>query len=136
MRKKIAARLRAVRGEMPQASFAARIGLSQTAWHRYETGKNEMSYAQLHRLCVEFGVSLDWLFGLGGDGAKPPAAAPARRGSGPCRECARLWALVDKQSAALAECASALARNFAAGGGAPASAVMRAAEKGSGYGQK
>jgi len=115
--KKIAARLRLVRGDMPQAAFAARLGMSQTAWHRYETGKNEMSYDQLCRLCIEFGVSLDWLFGLG-EGALP-SSAPAGRDTAACRECGRLRRLVEKQASALADCASALARKVS-GVGLPA----------------
>lgn len=44
-----------------QADFAARIGLTQTAYSMLETGKRTLSAKHVKLLCAEFGISEQWL---------------------------------------------------------------------------
>ena len=62
--KKIILRLKELRGEEPQAKFAASLELPQQTYSRYESGKSEPPLALLKDIALKFGVSADWLLGL------------------------------------------------------------------------
>ena len=57
-------RLKELRGEESQAKFAARLGLPQQTYYRYESGKSEPPLSLLRNISLKFGVSADWLLGL------------------------------------------------------------------------
>ena len=59
-------RLRALRldSDLTQAELAAKIGISQKQYGRYETGVNELPLRYLTALCRALGVSSDYLLGL------------------------------------------------------------------------
>lgn len=61
---KIVLRLKELRGEEPQAKFAAKLELPQQTYSRYESGKSEPPLALLKDIALRFGVSADWLLGL------------------------------------------------------------------------
>lgn len=49
---------------LTQAKAAERIGIDQRQWNRYENGRNELPIRYLKAICMEYGVSADWLLGL------------------------------------------------------------------------
>lgn len=111
---RLAEGLKQIRGSMSQAKFSLQIGVKQTTYSSWETGRKEPSLGTLAGIAKHFGVSTDWLLGLsdsrtGGGVQTPPRAEPS-----PSRdaEVARLWALVESQQRTI----EALAR----GGVAPA----------------
>lgn len=57
-------RLKALRGKESQASFAARLGLSQVVYGRYELNQREPNLDVLYRIGITLSVSADWLLGL------------------------------------------------------------------------
>ena len=57
-------RLKEVRNSLSQNEFAKTLGIPQTSYSRYESGKNEPDYELLVAICRTFGVSADWLLGL------------------------------------------------------------------------
>lgn len=63
----LAQRLRLLRGEVPQAEFAARVGIHKSSWGRYERGVGEPTGSDLARICAVCGVTPLWL--LCGEGA-------------------------------------------------------------------
>lgn len=63
----LAQRLRLLRGEVPQAEFAAKVGIHKSSWGRYERGVGEPTATDLARLCGVCGVNPLWL--LCGEGA-------------------------------------------------------------------
>lgn len=72
---KVILRLKELRGEEPQAKFAASLELPQQTYSRYESGKSEPPLALLKRIALRFGVSADWLLGLAdGNGASVTAS--------------------------------------------------------------
>lgn len=60
-------RLRLLRGEMPQAEFAAKVGIHKSSWGRYERGVGEPAASDLARLCAVCGVTPAWLLYGQGD---------------------------------------------------------------------
>ena len=50
-----------------QEDFAARIGLTQTAYSMLETGKRTISPKHIKLICAEFGISELWLTTGAGD---------------------------------------------------------------------
>lgn len=60
-------RLRLLRGEMPQAEFAAKVGIHKSSWGRYERGVGEPAASDLARLCAVCGVTPFWLLYGQGD---------------------------------------------------------------------
>lgn len=68
-------RLRLLRGEMPQAEFAARVGIHKSSWGRYERGVGEPTASDLARMCAVCAVSPLWL--LCGEGEMRPASSAA-----------------------------------------------------------
>ncbi len=54
-----------------QQEVAAAIGTSQTMYARYERGANELPIRHLISLCRFYGVSADFLLGIGEE--EPPA---------------------------------------------------------------
>ena len=57
-------RLRAIRGNKSQASFAKELGLSQVVYGRYELNQREPNLETLCHIGLALGVSADWLLGL------------------------------------------------------------------------
>lgn len=59
-------RLRQLREDhdLKQEDVAKHLGIQQTVYSRYETGKNDMKPFQIIELCKFYNVSADWLFGL------------------------------------------------------------------------
>ena len=47
-----------------QREIAEYLGINQTVYSRYETGKNDMKPHQIIALCEYYKVSADYLFGL------------------------------------------------------------------------
>lgn len=47
-----------------QAQIAAYLGINQTVYSRYETGKNDMKPHQIIALCEYYKVSADYVLGL------------------------------------------------------------------------
>lgn len=73
----LAQRLRLLRGEMPQAEFAARVGIHKSSWGRYERGVGEPTGSDLARLCAVCGVTPLWLLcGEGSMRAEEEATVP------------------------------------------------------------
>ena len=61
----IANRLRQLRGNLTQAVFGAKIGVSQPSVKFYEKGERVPDAVTLSNICTQFGVSADWLlFGV------------------------------------------------------------------------
>ncbi len=58
-----ALRLRQVRAALEgnQSAAAHRLGVSQTAWSRYERGARDIDLGVLASFCRNFGVSADWV---------------------------------------------------------------------------
>lgn len=50
--------------KLTQAAAAQSIGIDQRQWNRYENGPHDMPTRYLKALCIEHGVSADWLFGF------------------------------------------------------------------------
>ena len=57
----IAQRIRFLRGALSQATFAHRLGISQTDVSRYESSNRTPPMTLLTAIATEFHVSLDWL---------------------------------------------------------------------------
>ena len=47
-----------------QAEIASYLGINQTVYSRYETGKNDMKPFQIIALCEYYKVSADYVLGL------------------------------------------------------------------------
>lgn len=47
-----------------QKEIAAYLGINQTVYSRYETGRNDMKPHQIVALCEYYKVSADYVFGL------------------------------------------------------------------------
>ena len=60
----IAARLRHTREALGlnQTEFAMRANLSQNRYNQYESGVRPLTIDAAHRICDEYGVTLDWLY--------------------------------------------------------------------------
>lgn len=71
----LAQRLRLLRGEMPQAEFAALVGIHKSSWGRYERGVGEPTASDLARVCAACAVTPLWL--LCGQGDMRTAGAEA-----------------------------------------------------------
>ena len=60
-----ATRLKELRAQESQATFAAAVGVNRVQYAKYESGQNSPSIDFLVRLCRAMpGVSSDWLLGL------------------------------------------------------------------------
>jgi transcriptional regulator with XRE-family HTH domain len=60
--KRLAARIRALRGERTLVVFARRLGISKSSLARLETGDQNVSLRTLERLCVRLKCDIDDLF--------------------------------------------------------------------------
>ncbi len=106
-----------LRGSASQAEMAAKFGVSQVAYGRWELGKAEPKYDVLLAICKNFSVSSDWLLGLtdertpgvsitAGDGSAVAAnrstatvtSAPAAAAG----DVARLIGIIESQQAVIA----------------------------------
>ncbi len=59
-----AVRLKKARGTRTQADIAKLLGIKQQAYARYEKGDVLPGAEVLHKICLLFPVSADWLLGL------------------------------------------------------------------------
>ena len=50
--------------DLTQEQIATFLGIKQTVYSRYETGKNDMKIEYLERLAKYYGVSADYILGL------------------------------------------------------------------------
>lgn len=50
--------------DLSQETVANYLGIKQTVYSRYETGKNEMKIEYLAKLAKYYGVSADYILGL------------------------------------------------------------------------
>jgi len=57
-------RLKQLRGNESQASFAAEIGVNRVQYAKYESSKNAPSIEVLATICRVHACSADWLLGL------------------------------------------------------------------------
>jgi len=57
-------RLKMLRGDTSQQSFASIFGVRQTRYSGWETGRNEPPLSVLVALAKHFGVTTDWLLGI------------------------------------------------------------------------
>lgn len=108
-------RLKMLRGEVSQQKLSAVLGVKQTTFSTWETGRNEPPLPALVAIARHFSVTTDWLLGL--TESQSGTAAPAQpRVVAPTpprdAELSRLWALVESQQRTI----EALAK----GGGADA----------------
>ncbi len=88
---RVGARLKELRGGLTQQEFAARLGLSQAQYNRYETGKRLAPDAVLEGAARELGLSVEALVW---GGAAPAADAASER----ARAVAELMAELDQDS--------------------------------------
>jgi Predicted transcriptional regulators len=58
-------RLKSLRGNTTQTAFAGKIGVSQNSYSRYEAGERIPGINVLAQIAQTFGVSADWLLGIG-----------------------------------------------------------------------
>jgi transcriptional regulator with XRE-family HTH domain len=87
----VGARLKEVRGRQTQLEFAARLGLSQAQYNRYETGKRLAPDEVLHKAAAEAGLEpAEMVFG--------PAPAGSAQTSPYGRAVAELVELLDSES--------------------------------------
>ena len=106
-----------LRGDASQAEMAAKFGVSQAAYGRWELGKAEPKFEVLVSLCKNFSVSADWLLGLidertpgvsitAGDGSAVAAnRSTATVNSAPAAasgDIARLIGIIESQQAVIA----------------------------------
>jgi len=75
--KQVADRIKELRGSLTQAQAAEKLGFTQQAWARYESGACEPNAKTIKQLCVVFGTTADWLLGLSGESADAKAAVVA-----------------------------------------------------------
>lgn len=67
--KKTNLRLLALRGDMNQAEFAAKLGISQRVYSNYENGQ-ELKSALIRTICRVCGCSAEWLLGFDDDSVR------------------------------------------------------------------
>lgn len=70
MKKILSVKLRQLRGEESQASFAEKIGVKQVTYSTWERGSSEPSASAIAAIALACGVSTDWLLGV--DSCSPP----------------------------------------------------------------
>lgn len=95
-------RLKSLRGQTSQASFASSLGIPQMTLSNYETGKSEPKYSLINSICTNFSVNADWL--LFGRGPMRPGEALAEWDhnqqltvvSNECARCAKLEEKLEK----------------------------------------
>lgn len=78
--KKVSDRIKELRGNLTQTQAAAKLGLTQQAWAKYESGASDPNSKTIKQLCLVFGTTSDWLLGLSDEsaGTKPTDAATSR----------------------------------------------------------
>jgi transcriptional regulator with XRE-family HTH domain len=74
--KKVSDRIKELRGNLTQTQAAAKLGLTQQAWAKYESGASDPNSKTIKQLCLVFGTTSDWLLGLSDEAvAAEPASA-------------------------------------------------------------
>lgn len=57
-------RLSELRGDLTQAAFAKKLGMSQQNYGNYENGKQPLKSDQIALICETFGCTAEWLLGM------------------------------------------------------------------------
>ena len=57
-------RLSELRGELTQAAFAKKLGMTQQNYGNYENGKQPLKSDMIEKICGMFGCSAEWLLGM------------------------------------------------------------------------
>lgn len=86
-------RLKQLRGITSQQKLSAVLGVKQTTYSTWETGRNEPPLFILATIARQFSVTTDWLLGID-DAAPASVPAPAVEQTG---DVARLWSLIESQ---------------------------------------
>ena len=78
------ARLEQLRGSQTQKAFAERLGLPLNTYTNWVRGINKPLAEQLAKICIECGVTIEWLLGASDDNApiktpKPVVTEPQTR---------------------------------------------------------
>lgn len=60
-------RIKEVRGRVPRAEFAEKLGIHPQTLYMYEKGKRVVDVDLIQKICENFNVSVEWLI-FGGDG--------------------------------------------------------------------
>lgn len=115
MKKVFGARLREARGDRSQQEIADLLGEKQQTYGRWENGKCEPGFEMLHRICVLFGRSADWLIGLTDVCAGVPFSSGGSESlvnseGRPCPDCLKKNAVIADQALALREMTIELSR--------------------------
>ncbi len=50
--------------KLTQKQAGEGIGIDQRQWNRYENGQNELPVKYLKAICIQYGVSADWILGI------------------------------------------------------------------------
>jgi transcriptional regulator with XRE-family HTH domain len=48
--------------DLSQAELCKAIGIKANRWSQYESGERRITLSVAHKLCDEFGVTLDWIY--------------------------------------------------------------------------
>jgi len=75
--KKVADRLKELRGTRTQADVAKMLGWPYQTWGKYESGAMEPNAKTIRKICAVFHTTSDWLLGLSGESADAKAAVVA-----------------------------------------------------------
>ncbi len=92
-------RLRAIRGEVTVAEFAAKLGVHKNTLARYERGDSSPDGALLAKIALDFKVSASWL--LLGEGAPVEKSLGALEGEPRCEGLFRMVAQGDAMAPTL-----------------------------------
>jgi transcriptional regulator with XRE-family HTH domain len=93
---RVGQRLKDLRGPLTQAEFAARLGVTQTQYHRYESGKRLAPDRLLEAVAGLAGLTPEQV--AWGDALPAPPAAQLPPGDPLGQAVAHLVALLDRQS--------------------------------------
>ena len=76
---KVSDRIKELRGNLTQTQTTTKLGLTQQAWAKYESGANDPNPKTIKQLCLVFGTTSDWLLGLADEaaGAEPASVRVA-----------------------------------------------------------
>lgn len=87
MKKDFCERLRELRGPLSQGNFAQSIGIKQTTYSAWETGRSEPPIDMICAISAKFMVTSDWLLGLDGQPPQTTADTPRPTAGANCNTC-------------------------------------------------
>ena len=47
---------------LDQTEFAKRAGIAKSTYNQYESGTNQPRIQEAHKICDQFGLTLDWIY--------------------------------------------------------------------------